>query len=101
MGTPQEAWGELGSKLTSLGLKLKLHYEQEHETGVEPDPGVRESLERLGEAIGDAFDALGNAVDDDAVRTDAKDSAHLLIDAISTTFAEAGTELRDAIRRQG
>jgi Flp pilus assembly pilin Flp len=101
MTNSRQTWDELGSKLSSLGLKLKLHYEQEvdgdHD---EDDPGVRRSLERIGEAIEDAFEALGNAVDDDAVRSDAKESAALLVDALNATFTEVGDELRNAVRRR-
>ena len=100
MTTAQESWEELGSKLSALGLKLKLHYEQEH--GVESgdgDTGVRESVGNLADAIEDAFEALGNAVDDDAVRHDAKEAGGLLIDAVAATFDEVASELRSAVRR--
>ena len=100
MTTSRQVWDELGSKLESLGLKLKLHYEQEADGDTASEPGVRESLERIGEAIEDAFEALGNAVDDDAVRTDAKESATLLVDALNATFTEVGDELRDAVGRR-
>jgi hypothetical protein len=100
MTTSRQAWDQLGSKLESLGLKLKLHYEQEADAETGDDTGVRRSLERIGEAIEDAFEALGNAVDDDAVRNDAKDSAALLVDALNATFTEVGDELRNAVRRR-
>lgn len=100
MTTSRQAWDDLGSKLSALGLKLKLHYEQEAETATEDDGGVRRSLERIGEAIEDAFEALGNAVDDDAVRSDAKESAGLLLDALNASFTEVGDELRNAVRRR-
>lgn len=101
MTTSRQAWDEFGSKLESLGLKLKLHYEQEADADSGEDTGVRRSLEGIGEAIEDAFEAVGNAVDDDAVRTDAKDSAALLVDALNATFTEVGDELRNAVRRRG
>ena len=101
MTTSRQAWDEFGSKLESLGLKLKLHYEQEADADAGEEGGVRRSLERIGEAIEDAFEALGNAVDDDAVRNDAKDSAALLVDALNATFTEVGDELRNAVRRRG
>jgi hypothetical protein len=100
MTTSRQAWDELGSKLSSLGLKLKLHYEQEADGDNGEDPGVRRSVERIGEAIEDAFEALGNAADDDAVRADAKESASLLVDALNATFTEAADELRNAVRRR-
>ena len=38
MTTANDAWAEFGSNLSALGLKLKLHYEQEHgESGDETD----------------------------------------------------------------
>ena len=104
MTTANDAWAEFGSKLSALGLKLKLHYEQEHgESGDETDDdfvdGVTDLFESLGATITDAFGALGNAIDDDALRADAEDAGRLLIDAVDATFTDVANEVRDRLGR--
>ena len=44
------------------------------------------------------FDALGEAVDDDAVRSDAREAGRRLLDAVNATFSEVGDVLRDRVR---
>ena len=105
MTTANDAWTEFGSKLSALGLKLKLHYEQEHER-TDPDDqqtsaadGVTELIDSLGDTIKDAFGALGNAIDDEALRADAEDAGCLLIDAVDATFTEVANEVRERLGR--
>jgi Flp pilus assembly pilin Flp len=95
MTNAQERWKELGAQLESLGLKLKLHVEQ---ATSEVDDDVKEGFTRVGKAIEDVFDALGEAVDDDAVRADAKEAGRRLLDAVDATFTEVGDVLRDRMR---
>jgi hypothetical protein len=95
MTNVQERWKELGDQLESLGLKLKLHVEQ---ATSEIDDDVKDGLARVGKAIEDVFDALGEAVDDDAVRADAKEAGRRLLDAVDATFTEVGDVLRDRVR---
>ena len=100
MTSAQQSWDDLGSQLSALGLKLKLHYEQEHGATDEPAEGIRESVGRLADALEDAFEALGNAVGDDAVRDDARQAGGLLVDAVAATFEEVASELRGAVDRR-
>ena len=88
----RRAWGRVGDELTGLGLKLKLHAEQEL-----TDDDVSEAehtLERLGEALDAVADAIQNAAEDPAVRDDAKEAGRRLKDAMSVTLAEAVRPLR-------
>ena len=99
MTNAQERWKQLGDQLESLGLKLKLHVEQAtSEVDDDVGEGVKEGLARAGKAIEDVFDALGEAVDDDAVRADAKEAGRRLLDAVDATFTEVGDVLRDRVR---
>lgn len=101
MAAIQEPWEDLASKVSALGLKLKLHYEQERGEGPDgPAVKLHESAQQLGDAIEDAFESFGRAVEDDAVRQDVKDAGQLFVDAISNTFSEVSDEIRDAVRRQ-
>lgn len=89
----RRAWAEVGDELAGLGLKLKLHAEQELS-----DDDVRESdaaLERLGEALDAVVDAVQHAAGDPAVREDLAEAGRRLKSALSVTMSEAMRPLRD------
>jgi hypothetical protein len=89
----RHAWGRVGDELAGLGLKLKLHAEQEFS-----DDDVRESeaaLERLGEALDAAVEAVQHAAEDPAVREDLAETGRRLVDALSVTMNEATRPIRD------
>ncbi|MEZ5375040.1 MAG: hypothetical protein R2733_00915 [Acidimicrobiales bacterium] len=85
------AWGKVGDRLSSLGLKLKLHAEQEF---ADDDDEVTGALDRLAEAIDDAVDMLTNAATDEAVQRDVRDAGRHFIDAVATTVNQATSQLR-------
>jgi Flp pilus assembly pilin Flp len=98
-------WNEAGKALGSLGLKLKLHYEQQRDeidavTVAADDAQDKEAVEtavaKLGAALQDAFDALGAASHDDAVKEDVKQVGRTVSDALSVTFAEVSDDVRAA-----
>lgn len=101
----RRAWEDAGEALSGLGLKLKLHYEQQRDEVVDP-PGIefdaaeKESVEtaaaKFGAALQDVFDALGEASKDDAVKVDVKNVGRTLSDALSVTFAEVSDDVRKA-----
>lgn len=95
MTKAQERWKELGDQLESLGLKLKLHVLEETS---ELEDDVKVGLARVGKAIEDVFSALGDVVDDEAVRADAKEAGRRLVDAVDATFTDVGDVLRDRVR---
>lgn len=93
MGTQdiRRAWANVGDELASLGLKLKLHAEQEFS-----DDDLRESdamIERVGEAVEAAVDAVENAFGDPAVRDDLAEAGRRLADALSVTMKEASRQI--------
>lgn len=91
------AWSKVGDQLSALGLKLKLHAEQEFADG--DDDEVTKALERLSEAIDNAADAVGNAVTDKAVQHDVREAGRNLIDAIAATVNQATSQLRGNANR--
>lgn len=112
----RDAWFQVGDELEALGLKLKLHLEQEIsaddvDTDDEPDhvdtdgePDVEaddidSTFERLGRRIDAAIDAAEAAAGDDAVREDARETGRLLVSAVATTFRTARDEVRRAAKR--
>lgn len=93
----RSAWDEAGEALSGLGLRLKLHYEQQRE---EDEAAVESAVARLGAALQDAFDALGAASRDEAVRGDVERVGKSLTDALSATFAEVSDDVRKAFERR-
>jgi len=101
MSGPQESWKEVADKVESLGLKLKMHLEQEADEDVEkPEPGdTKAAFENLGEQLEDAFEAFGNAAKDGAIHQDVRDIGSLLKDALVTTFSAVGAEVDKAMKK--
>lgn len=93
----KKAWADTADHLTSLGLKLKLHFEQ---AGVDqPRTGeLTAALQQLGTAIERTFSAIGDTVNDPAVRDDVSQAAESLAEALADTVSEAGQELAEAAK---
>jgi hypothetical protein len=83
-------WSEVGERLEALALKLKLHFEQTDRATEAPD-----TLQRLRTSVAEAFEAAGNAVRDDAVKADVRETGRLFLDALSASLAKASDSLRD------
>jgi hypothetical protein len=91
MADPKKAWGDAGDALSALGLKLKLHTEQEmSEEGKE----FTSALERLAGTVNDIFQGVGNAAKDPAVRDDARSVAEAFAGAVDATIDEAKNRLK-------
>jgi len=62
MADPRSAWHDASKRLSGLGLKLKLHYEQRRgEDGEQARSEVESAVKRLTDAVRDAFEAMGAA----------------------------------------
>jgi hypothetical protein len=95
MTDAKSAWHEAGERFSSLGGKLKLHYEQQR--GQEADQAkaeVREALGKLTGALEDAFEAIGTAARDDAVKSDVKQVGQSLVTALGATFSQVSAEVQ-------
>lgn len=105
MTEAKKAWDDVVSEFSGLGLKLKLHLEQARGDKDEPvDDGepagkdVNAALKKLAEAIDDAFEAVGAAAKDSAVRSDIKGVGKSLSTALGATFAEVSEDLSKAFK---
>ena len=87
----KSAWAKVGDELSGLGLKLKLHVEEEFAD--EDSDEISSSLKRLGEAIENAAEAVGAAVSDPAVHSDVRDAGKLLVNAVTASMQQARAEL--------
>lgn len=93
MADQQRAWTELSDRLEALALKLKLHFEQTR------DEEIPAAASRVRQGVQGAFDAVENAVQDEAVRADVRDVGRLLADAVAGTLDKVSDDLRDRTRR--
>jgi len=94
----RQSWSEAGDRLGALGLKLKLHYEEARGSEEERQKEREElatAVERLTEVVKEAFDAVGQAAKDTAVRDDVKGVGEAVGSALSASFED----LRRAARR--
>ena len=82
MTNTRDAWIAVGDQLNALGLKLKMHAQEELS---DDDVTEQKGLDRLGAIIKESFDALGDAIEDEAVRSDLRETAQSFVDAIETT----------------
>jgi len=78
-----DAWEDVGGKLEALGLKLKLHAEQELSR---ENTAFKDGVDAITSSVKQAFDAVGDAFDDEAVRDDARAAADSLKEAIEASF---------------
>lgn len=99
MADVRQSWNEAGERLNALGLKLKLHYEQQRDEGEQAK--VAEAVKRLADTVEGAFDALGAASKDPAVKDDIKQVGQSVTGALRTTFSEASDEIRKLLKRPG
>jgi hypothetical protein len=101
MAESKDSWKEVASKAEALGLKLKLHMEQEADTDDESvDEGsTKATLEDFGRKLQDAFESIGTAAKDPAVHSDFKDMGVLLKDALADTFSSVSTDVGDAMKK--
>ena len=99
MNSASDAWSDVASKVESLGLKLKLHLEQEQsdDVGERAEGDTRGAFDDLADGVTSAFDAFGNAARDEGVRTDVREIAELIKEALIETFRAVGAEVGDLI----
>lgn len=100
MSDPRASWEQVGEQLSGLGLKLKLHFEQAaKDSGAKHEDNIKEALRQVGDAVDQAFTALGNATTDDAVREDARDAGRSMRDALDASFSRLGEQFRSSVKR--
>ena len=100
MTDARSAWSETGEQLTALGSKLGAHFEnQRGPDGESAREQTQEAIKRLGDAVKDAFDAVGAAARDEAVKQDVKQVGRSLVGALDVTFRQVSDEVRKAFDR--
>jgi hypothetical protein len=106
MAESKAAWDRVGEDFKALGRQVKQHYDQRPKPerpqaaegqGHEPAADRRkvdDALQKLTEALDQAFSTLGDAVRDPQVGEQSKKAASSLSDALTATFAEASERFR-------
>lgn len=100
MADVRSAWNDAGGHFSELGQKLKQHYAQQRGNDAERErTQVEEAVGKLADALRGAFDAMGAAAKDPAVKSEVKQVGKTVGDALGVTFAEISDELRKAFNR--
>ncbi len=101
MDEARESWKDVAEKVESLGLKLKLHLEQERDHAVDERAAgdTSNAFEQLAGQVTDAFDSFGTAAKDDAVHSDVREIAELNKQALIGTFQAVGAEIGDLMEQ--
>jgi hypothetical protein len=108
MAESKAAWDRVGEDFKVLGRQVKQHYDArpKPERAQAPQGAegqgqqaadrrkVDDALQKLTEALDQAFSALGDAVRDPQVGEQTRKAASSLSDALTATFAEAGERFR-------
>lgn len=96
MAEMQDSWKEVSSRAEALGLKLKLHLEQERDETAPREPGDTKALvDDMSQKVTDAFESMGNAAKDEAIHEDVKEMGRLFKSALMTTFNSVGAEMQN------
>jgi hypothetical protein len=106
MAESKAAWDRVGEDFKALGRQVKQHYDErpkperpqaaegQGQEGAADRRKVDDALQKLTEALDQAFSALGDAVRDPQVGEQTKKAATSLSDALTATFAEASERFR-------
>jgi hypothetical protein len=106
MNETKSAWEHVGADFNKLGAKLRDHFAEEKKASTSAESAssrasLKESVDRLAEALSDAFEAMAKASKDDEVRGDVKQVGRSLSNALGITFEEVGEDIGGALRRAG
>lgn len=80
------SWSEVGDRFAALGLKMKLHVEEELS---DRDREVDDSCARVRSQVDEVLDALGDAARDPAVRADVREVVDRIGDALALSLRQA------------
>jgi hypothetical protein len=108
MAESKAAWDRVGEDFKALGRQVKQHYDERPRSERPQEPQAAEgqgehaadrrkvddALQKLTDALDQAFSALGDAVRDPHVGEQTKKAASSLSDALNATFAEASERFR-------
>ena len=92
----QTAWDQFQADMKSLRDELRRHYEPA--ASVAPD--LQTSLNKLGQAADEVFEALGRATRDPDVRQGTRQAARSFGTALAETFRDVADELAAAVRKK-
>jgi len=102
MSDTDNAWQEVSEKFSALGRTFKQRYDERGE-GAEPTegnvtagapPDMKRAMDNVGDSIERVFGTIGDSLQDDNVKEQARSAFSSLVEALGTTFGELGDEVR-------
>ncbi len=108
MSDTDNAWQEVSEKFSALGRTFKQRYEERGE-GTEPTegdvtagapPDMKRAMDNVGDSIERVFGTIGDSLQDDGVKDQARSAFSSLVEALGSTFSELGDEVRRMGQRE-
>ena len=96
MNRSDEAWEDVGEQFRKLGAMFRDHYEAQRPEGLSEaeEEEVSEAVRSFADNMRSALGALIETVTDSEVHGEARQTAGSFLEALGTTFAELGADLR-------
>ncbi|WP_131787808.1 hypothetical protein [Protofrankia symbiont of Coriaria ruscifolia] len=95
MTDTKTAWDDVANSVTTLGQRLKTHFDDVVGERASDRKGLDDALAELRATLDRAYSAAGQAVKDPAVRESASKTGASFVDALSTTLTELGQRLKN------
>ena len=92
----QTSWDQFQADMKSLRDELRRH----HDPKSPENPDLQASLNKLGKAADEVFEALGRATRDPDVRQGTRQAARSFGAALAETFRDVADELAAAVRKK-
>lgn len=99
MADVKEKWDEVGNRFAALAQRVKDQFDARSAFGEEEKAEVEGALRKLGDALDNALDAIGDTMRDPGIRDELKGVAAAMGEAMSTTFREVADEIDQRIKR--
>jgi Flp pilus assembly pilin Flp len=97
MSESSSAWDQVGEKFTELGQRIKNQFDARSAFGDAEREKVDDALKKLSDALESAFSAIGDTMKDPDIRSQLKDTANTLANAVTTTFHQVADEVKERL----
>jgi Flp pilus assembly pilin Flp len=94
MSESSAAWDQVGERFNQLGQRIKQQFDARAGFAEEDREKVDDALNKLTNALDAAFTTIGDTLRDDDVKSQLKETATALRNAMSTTFHEVSEDLK-------
>jgi hypothetical protein len=99
MSESTAAWDQVGERFTELGQRIKSQFDARTAFGDAERAKVDDALKKLTDALDAAFSTIGDTMKDPDIRSQLKETATSLANAVTTTFHQVADEVKERLER--